>query len=230
MEPPADGTRGAGLAGTGVPSLMEVLEKNPTLFAAAETARMSLPDDYDSDNDSGNSSVGPYTKRLGKRELRASKEDSRRTERMELGGYSKRSRKRTQDRIRRMDPGRGPGDRKRDNADGSGDDAAEPHLYMTEEEREAWKEEQRLKKEEEKERLRIKKEKEQEKEERRRLRREEREKNRESCVDANAMRLERLENTWKTRLSQTLKAKTLMQWKARRERRPEQGEPRPRSS
>ena len=37
---------------------------------------MSLPDDYDSDNDSGNSSVGPYTKRLGKRELRASKEDS----------------------------------------------------------------------------------------------------------------------------------------------------------
>ena len=102
--------------------------------------------------------------------------DSRRTERMELGGYSKRSRKRTQDRIRRMDPGRGPGDRKRDNADGSRDDAAEPHLYMTEEEREAWKEEQRLKKEEEKERLRIKKEKEQEKEERRRLRREEREK------------------------------------------------------
>merc|ERR1711871_1844851 len=167
--PPADGTRGGGLAGlaTGAPSLMEVLEKNPTIFAAAETGRRSLPDDYDSDNDSAQSSVGPYTKRLGKREVRAGKENSRRTERAEMGGHTRRSRKRTQERSKRIDADRGPGGRKHDgNEEGDGDEA-EPHLYMTEEEREAWKEEQRAKKEEEQERA---------KEERRRIRHEEKQK------------------------------------------------------
>ena len=125
---------------------MEILNNNPTLFTSVESARSTLPDDHDSDNDSDKQSsiAGPYTKRLGARDVRELKERARREERKELKGVSRRSRKRTHERSRRVRD-RGPGERP-----GQGnqeDDSEEPHLYMTEEEREEYKEEIRRKQE-----------------------------------------------------------------------------------
>jgi hypothetical protein len=137
--PPADGTRGKGS-----PSLMEILDKNPTLFNAAQESARSGVDDYESDHDSDRQgSVGPYTKRLGSEDVRKIKSKNRQDERKEMKGQTRRSRKRTQERHRRARD-RGPGDRNGTNQEGSDE---EPHLYMTEEEREAYKEEQRVLKE-----------------------------------------------------------------------------------